>query len=112
MGTWKCALAALALTTGLPGCKNETAGGADAEQANKAIEKLVEQRNDPCEATKVADYLGQEPTATVKEQVAAAAGKRDVRYAAPGTPPAPDQDAKRLNADLDDQGRIAMFWCG
>jgi len=112
MGTWKYALVALALTMGLSGCNSGTAGGGEAEQADKAAEKLVEQRNDPCEATKVADYLGQEPTAEVKSQVAAAVGKRDVRYAAPGTPPAPDQNAKRLNADLDDQGRIAMFWCG
>lgn len=106
MGKWSQVLVAAAVIGGLSGCNkasDDAAAGAD---------KQIVQQSDPCNATKVDEFLGMKPEADVKSKITTSAGSREVRYIAPGDPPADGRKSSRLNADIGPDGTIAMFWCG
>ena len=70
-------------------------------------------QSDNCLASRVsARWAGTLPTAEAKAQIAAAVGKRAIRYYAEGDPITMDFSEDRLNVVIGKDGRIAEFRCG
>ena len=72
-----------------------------------------ESERDSCGTGKVrARWTNALPTADVKAAIAAAVGKRPIRYYGEGDPITMDYSEDRLNVVLGEDGRIAEFRCG
>jgi hypothetical protein len=65
-----------------------------------------------CSADKLDRWLNALPSEEVKEEIAAAAGKRPIRYFTQGDAITMDYSEARLNVELGDDGRIRLFRCG
>ncbi len=104
-------LIAAACIGSLSACQKEV-NDDRADAAWKEVNEKTAQMADLCQATKVSDYVGLDPTAETKQKIAEATGNREVRYLTATNPPSADRDNNRLNVDLDPDGRIDMFWCG
>ena len=65
-----------------------------------------------CGAEKAAKFVGRNATPDVRAQVARAVGHDSIRWIGPGDAVTMDYGEGRLNADLDERGKITSFRCG
>ena len=65
-----------------------------------------------CGAAKAMKFIGQTATSSVRLEVAKAIGHLSIRWIGPGDVVTMDYSEARLNADLDDGGKIKHFHCG
>lgn len=126
-------IAAAVLFASVAGCQGESAGqppsatsgssalGAgptaprDAAPSPRAVPPAPpanEHPEDACGAGELGPWLNLLPTATVKNEIAEAAGERPIRYYTEGDPVTMDYNAARLNVELGPDGRIKRFRCG
>lgn len=88
-----------------PAAAAQTTNAAPAEAPGKP-------EGDTCGVDQVKGWLGAQPTADIKAQIAKAAGDRPIRYYTEGEPVTMDYSEARLNVVLGKDGRISEFRCG
>lgn len=65
-----------------------------------------------CGAEKVAGFVGRSATSEVRSAVEKAVGHASIRWIGPGDAVTMDFSESRLNAELDQAGKIVRFRCG